>query len=152
MLGASDDSLAGTCPDAYANLVFVAMFFVGIIQFGAAICRLGFLINFLGHPVISGFTSGAAITHRFVAVQFWLGISIPKSQYCHETIKAICTKVPCARPLDAVSTRYCYSITCSKASKSCDEETQTFGWMKPLGPLIICTLSLVMMIIPGVER
>ena len=150
MLGASDDSLAGTCPDAYADLVFVAMFFVGLIQFGAAICRLGFLINFLGHPVISGFTSGAAITIGLSQFKFWLGISIPKSQYCHETIKAICTKVLRGKAhwmpfLLGVITYYMLKGVKELATK----KPKTFGWMKPLGPLIICTLSLVMMIIPG---
>ena len=135
MLGASDDSLAGTCPDAYADLVFVAMFFVGIMQFGAAICRLGFLINFLGHPVISGFTSGAAITIGLSQFKFWLGISIPKSQYCHETIKAICTKVLRGKAhwmpfLLGVITYYMLKGVKELATK----KPKTFGWMKPLGP------------------
>ena len=133
-----------------ADLVFVAMFFVGLIQFGAAICRLGFLINFLGHPVISGFTSGAAITIGLSQFKFWLGISIPKSQYCHETIKAICTKVLRGKAhwmpfLLGVITYYMLKGVKELATK----KPKTFGWMKPLGPLIICTLSLVMMIIPG---
>lgn len=149
-LGASDDSLAGTCPDQYADLVFVAMFFVGLIQFGAALCRLGFIINFLGHPVISGFTSGAAITIGLSQFKFWLGISIPKSQYCHETVKAICTKVLRGKAhwmpfLLGVITYYILKGVKELAAR----RPKNFGWIKPLGPLIICTLSLVLMIIWG---
>ena len=88
-----DDSQAGTCPDEYADLVFVTMFWVGIIQFGGALCKMGFLINFLGHPVISGFTSGAAIIIGLSQFKYWLGVSVEKSQYVHVTVGELASKI-----------------------------------------------------------
>ncbi len=34
---------------------------VGVFQFSLGVLRLGFVINFLSHPVVTGFTSAAAI-------------------------------------------------------------------------------------------
>jgi len=35
-------------------------FLVGIVTLATGIFRLGFVVNFLAHPILSGFTSGAA--------------------------------------------------------------------------------------------
>ena len=59
---------------------------VGIFQFFLGLFRLGFLVNFLSHPVISGFTSAAALIIGFGQLKHLLGISIPRSHYIHEII------------------------------------------------------------------
>jgi SulP family sulfate permease len=58
---------------------------VGIIQFSMGLFRLGFLVNFLSHPVIAGFTSAAAIIIGFSQLKHLFGISIPGGKV-HETI------------------------------------------------------------------
>lgn len=45
----------------YIAMVAVLAFLVGAMQFLLGVMRMGFLVNFLSKPVISGFTSGAAI-------------------------------------------------------------------------------------------
>jgi len=45
----------------YISLVLLAGLLIGLVQFLAGLFRLGFLVNFLSHPVISGFTAAAAI-------------------------------------------------------------------------------------------
>lgn len=59
---------------------------VGGIQLLFGILRLGFLANFLSRPVISGFTSAAALIIGFSQLKHLLGIEIPRSQYVHEVI------------------------------------------------------------------
>lgn len=49
------------CTRKYQQLVFTCAMMVGVINIAGGILNLGFLVNFLAHPVISGFTSGAAI-------------------------------------------------------------------------------------------
>jgi SulP family sulfate permease len=61
---------------------------VGVIQFSMGAFRLGFLVNFLSHPVIAGFTSAAALIIGFSQMKHLLGISIPKGKV-HETIVSI---------------------------------------------------------------
>ncbi len=60
---------------------------VGFIQFGMGILNFGFLVNFLSHPVISGFTSAAAVIIAFSQLKHVLGISHPQSHYIHEILQ-----------------------------------------------------------------
>jgi len=45
----------------YLSWVLLLSFLVGLVQFSFGIFRLGFFVNFLSHPVLSGFLSAAAI-------------------------------------------------------------------------------------------
>ena len=54
-------TLAEGGTEVYIALAITLAFLVGLIQFLLGIFRLGFLVNFLSHPVISGFTSAAAL-------------------------------------------------------------------------------------------
>jgi SulP family sulfate permease len=75
-------------PEAYLALALTLAFMVGAIQFLMGIFRLGFLVNFLSHPVISGFTSAAAIIIGLSQLKHLLGIKIPNSEHAHEIVIA----------------------------------------------------------------
>ncbi len=62
---------------AYAAMLAVL---VGVIQMGLGLMRLGFLVDFLSHPVISGFTNAAAIVIGSLQLGKLLGISQPSDQ------------------------------------------------------------------------
>ena len=49
---------------------------VGVIQFGLGLLRAGFVVNFLSHAVISGFTSAAAIVIGLSQLKHLLGIQL----------------------------------------------------------------------------
>ena len=61
-------SLNADSPEQYLTYALTLAFLVGMIQFGMGALKLGFVVNFLSHPVISGFTSAAAII---------IGVKIP---------------------------------------------------------------------------
>ena len=50
-----------TDPSSYAVYAALLALIVGVFQFSLGILRLGFVINFLSHPVVTGFTNAAAI-------------------------------------------------------------------------------------------
>jgi len=58
------------------------------LQFGLGLLRFGFLANFLSHPVLSGFTSAAALIIGFSQLKHLLGVDLPQSIYVHEIIWA----------------------------------------------------------------
>ena len=58
----------------------------GVILLSMGLVRLGFLMNFLSHPVISGFTSAAALIIGFSQLKHLLGMDIPRSHLINETI------------------------------------------------------------------
>ncbi|MFK7934625.1 MAG: SulP family inorganic anion transporter [Saprospiraceae bacterium] len=64
--------------DLYIELVILTGLLVGIAQFLMGAFRLGFLVNFLSHPVIAGFTSAAAVIISINQFKYILGIDVPR--------------------------------------------------------------------------
>jgi len=71
-------AIAETGTTEFIALAILLAFMVGVIQFLMGVFRLGFLVNFLAHPVIAGFTSAAAIIIGFSQLKHILGIKIPR--------------------------------------------------------------------------
>ncbi|WP_216828493.1 SulP family inorganic anion transporter [Alkalihalobacterium elongatum] len=69
-------TLAEPGTDTYISLVLLLMLMIGIIQFLMGVLRLGFLVNFLSHAVISGFTSAAAIIIGLSQLKHLLGVKL----------------------------------------------------------------------------
>ena len=67
-------------------MVVVLALMVGVIQFLLGVLRMGFLVNFLSKPVISGFTSAAAIIIVFSQMKHLLGISVVGSNRIYKTV------------------------------------------------------------------
>jgi len=72
--------------ELYILLAITLALMVGVLQLLLGIFRLGFLVNFLSHPVISGFTSAAALIIGLSQLKHLLGINIPSSHHVHEII------------------------------------------------------------------
>src|SRR5262245_25842030 len=62
MVGAALSALAFVTPDNHAAYAALLALEVAAIQLVLGVLRAGFLVNFLSAPVLSGFTSAAAIT------------------------------------------------------------------------------------------
>jgi SulP family sulfate permease len=78
--------LAGGDAAAYAGLAALLALMVGLMQWGMGIARLGFLVKFLSHPVISGFTSAAALVIASSQLGHLLGVELPRSHHVHEVV------------------------------------------------------------------
>lgn len=79
-------ALADGGTETYIMLAVALALFVGVIQFLLGAFRLGFLVNFLSHPVISGFTSAAALIIGLSQLKHLLGVNIPRSHHVHEIL------------------------------------------------------------------
>lgn len=87
LLTASSVSLlAETGTETYIALAISLALIVGLIQFFLGVFRLGFLVNFLSHPVISGFTSAAALIIGISQLKHLLGVQIGRSHHIHEIL------------------------------------------------------------------
>ncbi len=80
-------------PAEYLLLAVTLAFLVGAIQFLMGVFRLGFLVNFLSHPVISGFTSAAAIIIGLSQLKHLLGVKIAGSEHVHEILLAALAQI-----------------------------------------------------------
>lgn len=79
--------------ETYILLALTLALMVGITQFLLGAFRLGFLVNFLSHPVISGFTSAAALIIGLSQLKHLLGVDIPRSHHVHEILIHAAQKV-----------------------------------------------------------
>jgi sulfate permease, SulP family len=70
----------------YLALALLLALMLGLFQLLMGLFRLGFLVNFLGHPVLSGFTSAAAIVIGASQLKHLLGIKIPNTESIFELL------------------------------------------------------------------
>lgn len=75
---------AGTA--RFIQLAILTALGVGIVQFLMGVFRMGFLVNFLSHPVLSGFTSAAAIIIGASQIKNLTGLDLPRSNQVHEIL------------------------------------------------------------------
>ena len=64
----------------FIQLAILTALGVGVVQFLMGIFRMGFLVNFLSHPVLSGFTSAAALIIGASQFPNLLGLDIPRTK------------------------------------------------------------------------
>ena len=94
LTAASVGALAEGGSAEYVQIAITLAFLVGIFQTAMGLFRAGFLVNFLSHPVISGFSSAAAIVIGFSQVKSLLGISIPRSEHFYEQVIDVIRHLP----------------------------------------------------------
>ena len=73
----------------YISAAALLALMVGLVHLVLGYGRLGFVVNFLSHSVLVGFTAAAAIIIGFSQVKHVLGISIPRSEKFYETVNEV---------------------------------------------------------------
>lgn len=111
--------LATPLSASYIELVILTGFLVGICQFILSVLRLGFLANFLSHPVIAGFTSAASLIIIFTQLDEYLGIQISSAGFFENIVsltKSIETTHMLTLAISSIST--VLLLTLRKVSRS----------------------------------
>ncbi|MCB0706750.1 MAG: solute carrier family 26 protein [Saprospiraceae bacterium] len=93
LVAAGVGELASVGSEAYIGYALLLALMVGVIQFAMGLFRLGFLVNFLSHPVVSGFTSAAALIIGFSQLKHLLGIDLARSNFIFEVISAAAERI-----------------------------------------------------------
>jgi sulfate permease, SulP family len=86
MVAAGVSVLAVEGTDAYIGFAILLAFFMGAFQLLLGTFRLGFITNLLSKPVISGFTSAAALIIGLNQLKYLLGIELVRSNRIYEII------------------------------------------------------------------
>jgi sulfate permease, SulP family len=93
MVGAAISKFAPQNTPEYLALAVTLAFWVGAIEMGMGVLRLGFLVNFLSRSVTSGFISGAAAIIAVSQVKHILGVKIPSTESFVELVTLIVSKL-----------------------------------------------------------
>ena len=133
----------------YLLLALTVAFLVGLIQVGMGLLRLGSLVNFISHPVLSGFTSAAAILIAFSQIEPLLGISFPNSENIFENLALSMQYLPATNPatliigLVGIAILVYFKLGLSKHLESLGVPA---GWREPIarsGPLVVVALGTI---------
>lgn len=77
----------GSAP--YLAAAAVLALLVGAVHLVLGLGRLGFVVNFLSHSVLIGFTAAAAIIIGFSQVKHVLGVKVPRTEHFYEDVTEI---------------------------------------------------------------
>ncbi|WP_306012854.1 MULTISPECIES: SulP family inorganic anion transporter [unclassified Allomuricauda] len=84
--------------DYIAAVIFLTLL-IGLFQLLLGILKMGFFVNFLSKPVISGFTSAAAILIGLGQLKHILGVDLPQSGKIHVLLGSIFGSLTDIQPL-----------------------------------------------------
>ncbi|KAL2329633.1 hypothetical protein Fmac_017214 [Flemingia macrophylla] len=82
-------SIADSSSELYTQLAILLSLMVGIMECTMGILRLGWLLRFISHSVISGFTTSSAIVIGLSQAKYFLGYDIDKSSKIIPVVKSI---------------------------------------------------------------
>lgn len=91
LIAAAVAPLAET-PDQYIAYSILLALMIGVLQLLFGLLKLGFLVNLLSHPVLSGFISAAAIIIGMSQLHHLLGIQ-PVSGSLHEILYGVAVQI-----------------------------------------------------------
>jgi SulP family sulfate permease len=86
MVASGVGAIAPVGSPEFISMAILMALMVGLFQFFLGAFRLGFLVNFLSHPVISGFTSAAALIIGLSQLKHLLGLDLERSKYIHKIL------------------------------------------------------------------
>jgi SulP family sulfate permease len=87
-------AIAQVGSDQYLALAVLLGLMVGVVQLLLGVLGLGFVVNFLSRPVISGFTSAAALIIGFSQLRHMLKLDLPRTHLVHKVIGEALADVP----------------------------------------------------------
>jgi len=76
----------------YVSRALTLTFMVGLIQIVMGLAKLGTLVNFISHSVVTGFTAGAAILIATNQVKHFTGLAIPRGSSFADTWTHVFTR------------------------------------------------------------
>lgn len=79
--------------EAYVTYAILLAFFMGVAQFTLGLIRMGFITNLLSKPVISGFTSAAALIIGLNQLKYLLGVDIARGHEIHKVLASTFEKI-----------------------------------------------------------
>jgi SulP family sulfate permease len=80
------EPLATAGSEQYIAYAILLALLVGIFQFLLGVLRLGLVINFLSHPVVTGFTNAAALIIATSQLSKLFGVTVESAAHQYETV------------------------------------------------------------------
>ncbi|SEF44522.1 SulP family inorganic anion transporter [Oceanospirillum linum] len=98
MVGEAVSQHAEPGTELYMVTAMVLALLVGLVLLLMFILRLGSLVNFLSHSVITGFTAAAAMMIAFSQLKYVFGLDFPRGHHFYETLNNLTVNLPDFNP------------------------------------------------------
>lgn len=98
MVGGALTPYAGDDPAKYLEGAFILAALSGALLLALGLLRLGWLTAFISHPVLSGFTTGAAIFIIGTQLGALIGIAVPRDARFDQVLVTLATGITAANP------------------------------------------------------
>jgi len=141
----------------YVALAITLAFMVGVIQMLMGLLRIGFLVNFLSHPVLSGFTSAAALVIGFSQLKHLLGFNIPRTEHFHEILVYAGQNITQTNPvvlgigIVGIVILLFFKFGLSKQLKKSGLSNAIVTPLTKIGPLIIVLFGIIVVSVLGLD-
>ncbi len=89
MVASTLTAYAGADSDKYLSGALILSALTGVLLVGLSLLRMGWLTHFISHPVLSGFTTGAAIFILGTQVAPLLGVTVPRDGHFQELVLSV---------------------------------------------------------------
>jgi SulP family sulfate permease len=93
IVASSISTIALIGSESYIAIAIFLAFLVGVIQFLMGVFRLGFIVNFLSKPVITGFTSALAIIIGLNQFKNFFGVDFLQSDQIHILLEDMISRI-----------------------------------------------------------
>jgi len=139
----------------YVQVAILLAFLVGVIQMVMGILKIGFLVNFLSHPVLSGFTSAVAVVIGLSQFKHLIGVSIPRTESTFEIIGLIIPQlentnlVVLALSIASISVLLYFKFFLGRHLTQIGISETIIAPLVKLGPLVIAILGLGIVAVGG---
>ncbi len=94
LTGAAIAQMGQLSSSEVVTLAIALSLMVGVIQVLMGIFRIGFLVNFISHPVIKGFTFAASLMIAVSQLKYILGVSIPRDHFIGNVLLQLVRQLP----------------------------------------------------------
>lgn len=149
-LGSNEDPNNPADPalqDTYNHAAIQVAFIAGCFYTAVGVFRMGWLTNFLSSAVISGFMTGASVVIAMSQVKYILGLKLPRSDTLQDNLSNI---------FDALNKfqwrEFCMGMSfifLLLAFQYLSRNYKKMLFLKALGPLTVCVISIALMNIFG---
>jgi sulfate permease, SulP family len=142
----------------YVQWAILLSLMVGMIQLAMGVSKVGFLVNFLSHPVLSGFTSAVAIVIGLSQFKHLIGVSVPRTESTIELVGHIVAQlsntngVVLALSLVAVTVLLYFKFFLAKHLTHYGLNENIISPLTKLGPLVVAVLGLVIVAMGGLHE
>ncbi|MDN5860816.1 MAG: sodium-independent anion transporter, partial [Pseudonocardia sp.] len=139
LVAAAVGPLAGGDPTRYVALAGLLAVLTGALQIGAGVLRLGALVSFISVPVISGFTTAAALTIAASQLEDLLGVDGGGSATLLDTVSGLLPRLDDIRPA---------TLAVGVGAVAALLLLRRYAPRVP-GPLLVVTVAALVVLLPG---